>query len=78
VPPTRNLPRVLGATIEGFEAFQAGANVSAPFSNGNTTASKRNLAPTYHHNFIRQEQEANASLADTEDPSLDSQWLYPP
>lgn len=79
VPPVRPAPRVLDATVEGFERFTAGMNVSTPFDNSSTsTTTKRNVISTSQRPVARQSQESNETMADTVDPGLDSQWLYPP
>lgn len=79
VPPVRPAPRVLAATVEGFERFTAGMNVSTPFENGNTsTTTKRHVLSGSQRPVARQSQESNETMADIVDPGLDSQWLYPP
>jgi alpha-glucosidase (family GH31 glycosyl hydrolase) len=81
VPPDRPEPRVLSRTVTGFEAFRAGRNVSTPFVMGNDTVPEQSRAmvdQVRQRLTTRQNVQGNDSLADTEDPSLDSQWLYPP
>lgn len=124
VPPERPEPRIIGATVQGFERFVAGANVSTPLDEmqasgsageSNTTTSGNDTTTTSGNDtttstnstsddmmrrwlksrprlFRRQDAPSNDSsgsndtstgqdpltLPDEEDPSLDSQWLYPP
>lgn len=78
VPPPRLEPRVIPRAIPDFPAFVAGQNISAGW-NGSTAATKRSFI-TDQYVYRRQTSNSTGgdSLADYLDPSLNSQWLYPP
>ena len=82
VPPPRQIPRIVPRAIADFPKFQAGQNISVQWDNStstsNTTMAKRAFDSAQSF-YRRQSNETGGdSLADFIDPSLDSQWLYPP
>ena len=76
VPPPRQIPRVIPREIADFPRFQAGQNISAQWNGSAST--KRSFESQAHYRRQASNQTGGDSLADYIDPSLDSQWLYPP
>lgn len=76
VPPPRPLPRIIPNSIEGYERFTAGQNISAPFSN--STSARRAIGDRTVEAGFAAKRQSQDTVNDYIDPSLDSQWLYPP